>query len=359
LQTFIINTSKSPIMNAYLSSFVNDRNNNFNLIRFIAALMVLYSHNYGLIGRIDPLKGITGLTCGEIAVDVFFVTSGFLISSSFFRRKTLLRFVWARVLRIYPALIMSSLFCTFFIGLSFTQHTIGNYLTHPSTFIYFFKNISLIFGVEYYLPGVFTELPKSAVNGSVWTLPHELRMYSALAFLGIVITWLQKKQTKKLIQKFFLTITFTTLFIKLLTPYCSILPINPNHIRLFSMFFMGVTFFLFQEEIILSKKLFVTCLVILFLSSISTETFLPFYSLCLPYLIFYIAYIPQGHLLEFNKFGDFSYGIYLYSFPIQQSILASIPTISFIQMLTLSTLASLTVAFFSWHLIEKKALLRK
>lgn len=108
-------------MGTVLSEYTNNRDNNFNLIRFIAASLVLYTHSYALVigtGDAEPLRNSIGMTWGSIAVDVFFVISGFLIASSFFERNNIVAFVWARILRIYPALIVAIIFCVLIINIA-------------------------------------------------------------------------------------------------------------------------------------------------------------------------------------------------------------------------------------------------
>lgn len=103
-------------MGNLISKYTKSRNNNYNLIRFLAATLVLFTHSFALTfgsGTAEPLRNTLGITWGTIAVDVFFVTSGFLIASSFFQRNNVTAFVWARILRIYPALIVALLFCVF------------------------------------------------------------------------------------------------------------------------------------------------------------------------------------------------------------------------------------------------------
>ena len=112
---------KRLIMGTVLSEYTNNRDNNFNLIRFIAASLVLYTHSYALVigtGDAEPLRNSIGMTWGSIAVDVFFVISGFLIASSFFERNNIVAFVWARILRIYPALIVAIIFCVLIINIA-------------------------------------------------------------------------------------------------------------------------------------------------------------------------------------------------------------------------------------------------
>jgi len=181
-------------MSIPLSDYTISRNNNFNLIRFIAAVLVLFSHSFALVLGVadtEPLVVLVGMTAGTIAVDVFFIASGFLITSSYVARNNLLTFFWARLLRIYPALIISVLFCVFVLGPLFTKNNLDDYLSDSQTYRYLVKNAILFFGVEYRLPGVFLDLPYAAiVNGSLWTLPYEVRLYVILALTLCTTTYL-------------------------------------------------------------------------------------------------------------------------------------------------------------------------
>lgn len=143
-----------------LSYFTQGRDNNFNLIRFIASLSVLITHSFALaLGTpgAEPFRKSLGMTIGEISVDVFFITSGFLVTASLLYRKNTIEFIWARFLRIFPALLVMLLLTVLVVGPVFTTLPLSNYLTHKDTFRYFAKCLTLFFGVEYTLPGVFNQ----------------------------------------------------------------------------------------------------------------------------------------------------------------------------------------------------------
>lgn len=98
----------------------------------------------------------------------------------------------------------------------------------------------------------------------------------------------------------------------------------------------------------------------LLLSIFNKDLFFVVYTLSLPYMIFYLAYVPKGKIRSFNKVGDYSYGIYIYAFPVQQSIAAAIfPGISVANMVLGSFAVTFVLAFLSWHFIEKKFLKMK
>lgn len=341
----------------FLSAYKSSKDNNFNLIRFIAALLVLLSHSFPLAGTggAEPLKSLIGISAGAVAVDIFFITSGYLITSSYFSRSNIIAFVWARLLRIYPGLIIAVLFCVFVIGLFFTTHNADSYLSHRQTLEYLVKNISLIFGVEYKLPGVFLNVPyKEAVNGSLWTLPYEVKMYALLVLILGFISYLERWIKVFSIKNSIFLISLFSISLHIWNNYHPFLP--EQFVRLFSMFFVGAVFFLWSEKVLLSTKLSLFAFLALLLTSFTNDVFFIFYCILLPYLVFYLAYIPSGFIRRFNDFGDYSYGIYIYAFPVQQSIAAIIPNVSVLTMMALSFACTLILSILSWHLIEKRFL---
>ncbi|MCU7938289.1 MAG: acyltransferase [gamma proteobacterium symbiont of Bathyaustriella thionipta] len=348
-------------MAAVLSKYTDNRDNNFNLIRFIAATIVLYFHSFPLAlgpGFPEPVGRLIGMPLGGIAVDIFFVTSGFLIASSFFSRKNIIAFICARVLRIYPALIMAVIFCVFFVGLFFTTNAAVDYFSDPQTVKFFKRNVTLFWGVKYDLPGVFSDNPfKNAVNGSLWTLPYEVKMYSYLAIIGSVLFYIQRRFSKNILKITFLSIAILAVSINIINHFEVITSVKFSH--LFSMFFVGAAFYLYRDNIYLSSRLFLLIFMTLVVSIINKDLFFIVYSILLPYMIFYIAYVPSGNIRTFNKAGDYSYGIYIYAFPVQQSIAAILPGISVFSMVLLSFGITFALAFLSWHLIEKKFLKMK
>lgn len=183
-------TAVSPI-----NRQIENRDNNFNLIRMVAALSVLVAHCFPLTrgpGAWEPLVGAIGMTLGSVAVDVFFVSSGFLVGGSLMQRQRVVDFIWARILRIFPALLVMLLLTVTCIGLYFTTESVVSYMTSAATWRYFFGNVVLIgAGTGAGLPGVFVQNPFSGVvNGSLWTLPYEVAMYLALIIGWCWVRWL-------------------------------------------------------------------------------------------------------------------------------------------------------------------------
>jgi peptidoglycan/LPS O-acetylase OafA/YrhL len=344
-------------MDKLLSTYANSRDNNFNLIRFIAATLVLFSHSFALAlgsGDFEPMRSIIGMTWGSIAVDIFFITSGFLITSSYLARNNIFVFIQARVLRIYPALIVAVVFCIL-IGMLFTNLDVQEYLSNYQTKLYFFKNITLFFGLEFHLPGVFLDVPyKGAVNGSIWTLPYEVKMYVIIVLILGSISFLNKRFRFITLKNTTLLICIFSVGVYIFNHFYDVLP--RMYIRLFAMFLIGATFFIWKDKISLSSKWLYAVPLLLISSLLDKDIFFLFYCLTLPFLVFFLAYVPSGKIRGFNKYGDYSYGIYIYAFPVQQSLAATIPNISVEVMITLSFLVTLFLSILSWHFIEKKCL---
>jgi len=344
-----------------LSECAKNKDNNFNLIRFVAATLVLFSHSYALaLGTPDaePLRHTIGMTWGTIAVDVFFVISGFLVTRSFFERNNIVAFVWARFLRIFPALTIAVLFCVAIVGYWFTTLSPVEYFYNVETFNFLLKNVTLFFGVEYHLPGVFSQNPyANAVNGSLWTLPYEVKMYACLAIICFGLSHMENKWNTAIITKVFLGLAFLAVCLNIVFNLETFMSFK--FIHLFSMFFVGSAYYLYRDHIILRLKWFLFILFALIFSLLDKQLFFIIYCFALPYIVFYLAYVPTGKIRSFNKAGDYSYGIYIYAFPVQQSIAATLQGITVMNMILFSFFITLILAFLSWHWVEKKSLTLK
>jgi peptidoglycan/LPS O-acetylase OafA/YrhL len=237
----------------------------------------------------------------------------------------------------------------------FTTNLISEYLLNPRTLRFLFKNSTLFFDVQYDLPGVFKNLPyKNIVNGSLWTLPIEVRMYTYLAIIGSICVYSKKWFGKNLTKIVFLSIAIIALAAHIINHFESYTS-NP-FFRLFSMFFIGTAFYVYRSKIIISYKVAMISIVALVLSTNHKDLFFVIYVICLPYLVFFFAYTPSGKLKYFNRAGDYSYGIYIYAFPVQQSISATLPSISVHSLMFISLIITFVLAYLSWHFIEKKCL---
>lgn len=346
----------------YISNYSEGRDNNFNLIRFLAAVAVLYSHSYPLFGMDRGiLEAFFAKTWGGLAVDIFFISSGFLIMNSFVRRKNSLSFIWARILRIYPGLFIAVLFSGFIVGGCLTTVSFQEFFT-DSELWKFVKNNTLLIsgGIRYELIGVFENNPyPKAINGSLWTLPYEVKMYFYLFVSASVIEIIERKiRNKQIFKKAYLFFTLLLLCLYVSRDYFDFKDVHL--VKLLLMFFIGVNAYNFRDKIKLDLVGFlVSFIVIIFFVITNKDIWHLIYLFLLPYMLFFLAYIPKGKIRKFNLIGDYSYGIYIYSFPVQQSIIYLFPQLSFVMFFMISFFLTLILAILSWFLIEKRSLALK
>lgn len=354
------NASQATASTLRLSDVAHGRDNNFNLIRMVAALAVLVSHSFPIAlgrGASEPSLGIVSVS--TVAVDVFFVTSGFLVTASLFTRQSSAEFVLARVLRIFPALWLMLLVTVFALGLALTTTTASEYVSSATTYQYLAKCGTLLAGVSFTLPGLFHDNPyPDAVNGSLWTLPYELRMYMILVVVWALFAGFKKGRLRG-IQ--WAVVSMAVLALGALLVSQSVRPADSSaFLRLFYMFFAGSAHYVLRAHIVLRPGYFCALGALLLATTFFARAqSYAVYVAGLPYLLFWLAYVPRGALRRFNRLGDYSYGTYIYAFPVQQTVAALFPGISVLGLGLSAGAVTLLLAAFSWHLVEKPALALK
>ncbi|MEK3733247.1 acyltransferase [Paenibacillus sp. FSL M8-0334] len=360
-----IDTNLTTIKEAY-----NPKDNLFDLLRFVFAVMVIYSHSFVLLkgqgGSEDLLAKITNnqISAGSLAVNCFFVLSGFLIMQSLSSTPSISQYIKNRFLRIFPAFFVSLFLISFIIGPFLTVLPSSEYFKMnqggPVDFI--FKNITFnIFGYSWTVRDLFQENPyPGSANGSMWTLKHEVAMYM---FLPLTAFFLLIK-----IRRLFLLLTVILSFLSVFNLLYNyklfnlvgdtfwILSSNEydNFIRLTPYFLIGSLLYLYRDRVVLHYRLVIFCLMLL-LVGVKVGLFNIVLIVALPYTIITLAI--KIRFSVFRKYGDFSYGMYIYAFPIQQLLAykwgESLTVFSFF---LLSTFGTLIAAILSWHIIEKRAL---
>ena len=321
--------------------------NNFDLIRFLAAAAVVLSHSFQLpTGNVedDPLWVLSHRTStiGSMAVWIFFIISGYLVTSSAERSKPF-NYLMARALRIFPALILVSFISSFILGPLITNDP--RYWSDFQTYKYFLGNASLI-QIQYKLPGVFTENAfQDIVNGALWTLKLEFYCYIIFGLLMFVFV-----RARKYVASWF----FVFLYIGYFFVQKEGIQVNlRDGFDLFRYFAAGAAFYLWREQIPLKPIIAWLALGLVVLAVfIGLPRFI--FPIAGTYLVLYLAL--GNRFANFAVWGDFSYGIYLWGFPIQQLIVMRLSNSSWLINFLLVLPIATGLAFTSWHLIEKRAL---
>lgn len=329
----------------------NVKKNSLDLLRLIAAIFVLFSHQYALMGISEPsFFGLT--TFGGAGVTIFFFLSGMLVWSSWERDSDLKRFFMRRSLRIFPALWVVVLGAIFLLGPVFSTLRLTDYFAASETWRYLSTALLL---PRHVLPGVFVDNPfPLAVNGSLWTLPVEFLCYITVAVLGSV-----KVASKSLL------IAANLLFAVLLASFAPLitgLRFSP-HFEMISVFWFGSLYGYCSGRSLndmpnkqLTLALAVAALLAFYLlgSRGFERTAMLMCAACLVHLALRVS---SGAKLT-DRFGDLSYGVYIFAFPVQQMLVywGHGRGLSFSVSLFLSFLMTSGLAFASWHLVEKRAL---
>ena len=345
-----------------------ERNNTLDFLRLMSAIFVILHHSYPLTGNNSLISLL-----GAIAVSTFFVISGYLVSQSWFSDPTPSRFLWKRVLRIVPGLVTVVIFTIIIIGPVNTSLPMRDYFYNVNTWKYL-TNI-FIFIQPPSLPGVFTSNPYPiGVNSSLWTIPLEFRMYILLCIIGAIGLLKEKKVLLGIVvlscfmyfSNVLSNVWGLNVFIHALesigiSGYLYALINNgiPSGYPAYNiLFFIGTLFYLYKDRIKFNCWIALGAFIGLSVTNRSDDSyFLIALLICLPYLVLYIGQLPVRQLCNVgDKYGDYSYGLYVYAFPVQQTIAHFMPKISPIQMFALSLPATFILAFISWWFIEKKAL---
>ena len=337
--------------------FDSHRQNNFDLVRFVAATLVLIDHSFVLTGR-GAIPGPLGYeTLGGFAVAVFFVISGFLIAASWERRPSFGEFARKRALRILPAYFVVVSVCALILGPALTQLPLGEYLRHPQTWDYF-GNLTF-YPLRHSLPGVFSGNPvPNVVNGSLWTLPVEIAMYVALAASGRA--GLLSRRGVVVLVTAIAVVWFGWSFSSLEAS-----PLGPAtqpaaramHLALW--FFAGSALWLWRDHVVYRVDIAVGLLLLTWLTRGTAVGGLLFHVM-IPYGLLWMACLSVRWMNRFGRSGDFSYGMYLWAFPVQQMLVQfDADRWSQLAYVAVSFVVTLAGAVVSWHAVEHPALRRK
>jgi peptidoglycan/LPS O-acetylase OafA/YrhL len=343
----------------------------FDFLRVALAICVVTWHQFWAVGGgAAPKDGLSGLF-GSSILPMFFGLSGFLIAGSALRLR-LKDFLINRGLRIFPALVVEILLSAFLLGPLVTVLALDAYFSRGGTYVYLTNILGLI---NYHLPGVFSGNPSSVVNWSLWTIPYELICYAIMA--GLMVFGALKKPA-------FILCVFAAWLVLTAgaAAYASFSAPLPGALQfvlfgrgtlLLIAFLGGIAAYLYRYRIPYSPAIALLAAAALVLIGLVNMPGGPLrlpegvrwgaiFFLKMPLLLYLTVFIGATRIrpLPLYRRGDYSYGIYLYGAPIQQTIKWAAPSLPAYLAFPLGLAAITAFAMFSWHVIEKPVLrLRK
>jgi peptidoglycan/LPS O-acetylase OafA/YrhL len=328
----------------------------FDFLRITLAYSVVAWHSIYIAEGSDPFGGTHFLWFpGYAILSMFFALSGFLITASAVRL-SLSNFIINRALRIVPALLVDVVLSAIVLGTLFTSLSLSEYF-HSLGFWRYFGNV--LGAISLKLPGVFESNPDHSVNISLWTIPYEIGCYLLMTALILAKCLNRPKRVLALCLAF----GAIAIAIYLAEPDLATESLqDPRAIfvgkgsRLFMSFILGIAMYLYRFHIAYSHRSAIACSLLCFaIAAIGPLPSALLNILLAPPLAYLTVYVGVSELpkLPLFKGGDYSYGIYLYGYPLQQTLITLLPLNGKPVALFIAVLPVVTAfAMLSWHAIE-------
>lgn len=334
---------------ASLKERFDPRHNHLTVMRLVLAAAVATVHSLQLgFGR-QPHLGHTGF--GELAVDAFFVLSGFLLAGSYLRLGSIRRYAWHRFLRIMPGFWICLLITALVAAPAMARLEglpLSSVFSGDQSAFRFLSSNSLLIMRQFGIAGLPVGAPEAGVvNGSLWTLWYEALCYVGVVGLGLI---------GALTRRPWITLVVTGLFwLAIVLPMFGVDVVSQERMLRFGlMFLIGIVFWLYADRVPVSRDLAWAALVLVPLAMLILPNYRPLGGPALAYLCLWLAVARPPKVMMRS---DFSYGVYIYHWPVLQIlVVAGVNELGRPMFVVTGVTLALAAAFFSWDWIEEPAL---
>lgn len=328
-----------------ISDIAAERNHiqNLDMLRLVFASLVTVSHSFPLTGTDEPLFNVVPVaTGGSIAVQAFFFISGYLVTKSWFQTPHVKYFMIARFLRVWPALVCALILTIILAYFASPETDLVTYIKASAR--YFLNNLNLVDGVAYDIADAYSHQATNSVNGSLWTLPWEIRCY-----IGLIIVALLGFFSSRAIGNI---LYLHVVVLLVLGRESDIFSANSEIPLMIFAFCSGAFYFLNRSEFTPVQ----VGVVFLALAFVAVKYFDEKHFAVVLTTISLVLALGFSQKLKLPRLKtDLSYGIYVFSFPVQQFLVFSgVENPWLLALITLFIVAGL--AYFSWVLVEKPAI---
>jgi peptidoglycan/LPS O-acetylase OafA/YrhL len=335
------------------------RQNNFDALRLLAAASVIFSHSFLIAEGSQNREWLilaTGNQCilGLTGVFVFFAISGFLVTQSFEQTRNPLHYLAKRALRIFPGLFVATAVSAFVLGPLVSNLPVGAYLSRVEPYAYVVGN-TLLDQTVHELPGVsFVDNPAGLeINGSLWTLRLEFLMYVMVWALGLL--------RLLTVRSALLVLAFgvACLRFEILYPFEKwgwFFQLLSGWGWLVGFFAAGMLLYRLRDTRIFDGRIALLAFAGLILS-VPLRQFIPLFPVFGCYLALVLALSRRLPIIPAARFGDISYGLYIYGWPAEQAVIWLFGgRAAWWQVFLIGLPIAAALAFLSWHLVERPIL---
>lgn len=325
--------------------------NNWDIVRLFMATIVVAYHGFVMTGLPTP-AWYSAIARGDLAVAGFFGLSGYIVAGSYYRAHGLKSYFLSRFCRIYPAYAVSVLFALA-VGLFVSTSRDAGELVWASG-RYLLANLSFLNTIQSRIPGAFDTHLHPEINTAWWTLKIEVAFYVVLPLMLLLLKGRAGLGWAATLYAF--GYAWSTGWSLLADPgqsnlYARMARQLPGWT---GYFVVGATAYLYRD--LLVRHRWIIAALSAFVVLWGAHTFDALAPLAITTLVLSIGLI--GPHIPISRFGDLSFGIYIYHSPIIQLLIwfGVARQVGIVPFFLLSMVLLIPLAWASWTLIEHPAM---